>query len=81
MQMVLTHVSDVLTHSLALDQGGDPDAVVPVASAEEQLAIMRDHKLSRRDLYAGGKRSRKQTLRPAWSVKIRQQCSDRTVHV
>lgn len=41
---VFTHVSDVLSHSLALNQRGDPQAVVPVTPAEEQLAIVGDHK-------------------------------------
>lgn len=51
---MFTHVSDVLSHSLALDQGGDPEAVVPVATAEEQLAIVRDHKQSCCYFHAGG---------------------------
>lgn len=52
---MFTHVSDVLSYSLALNQGGDPEAVVPVATAEEQLAIVGDHKQRRCYLYAGGK--------------------------
>lgn len=39
-QQFITHVSDVLSHSLALHKGGDTEAVVPVATAEEQLPIM-----------------------------------------
>ena len=35
-----THVSDVMSHSLSLDQGGDPQAVVPVATAEQELPVM-----------------------------------------
>lgn len=51
-----THVSNVLPNSLSLHQRGDPEAVVPVATAEEQLAIMGDHKQRCCDLHAWGKR-------------------------
>lgn len=54
---VFTHVSDVLSHGLALHQGGDPETVVPVAAAEEQFAIVGDHKQSRCYLHAGGEGS------------------------
>lgn len=47
----------MLSNSLALDQGGDPEAVVPMATAEEQLAIMGDHKQPRCYLYTGGEGS------------------------
>lgn len=39
-----THVSDVLSYSLALDQRGDPKAVVPVSTTEEQLSVVGDDK-------------------------------------
>lgn len=61
---MFTHVSDVLSHGLALNQGGDPEAVVPVATAEEQLAIVGDHKQPCCDLHAGGERSGQETLGP-----------------
>lgn len=48
-------MSNVLSNSLSLDQRGDPEAVVPVATAEEQLAIVRDHKQCCCDLHTGGK--------------------------
>lgn len=54
---MFTHVSDVLSDGLALNQGGDAEAVVPVATAEEQLAVVGDHKQPRCDLHAGGERS------------------------
>lgn len=50
-----THVSNVLPNSLSLHQRSDPEAVVPVATAEEQLAIMGDHKQRCCDLHAWGK--------------------------
>lgn len=61
---VFTHVSDVLSHSLALHQGGDPEAVVPVSTAEEQLAVVGDHKQSRCYLHTGGKGSGEEALGP-----------------
>lgn len=61
---VLTHVSDVLSHCLALNQGGDPEAVVPVAAAEEQLAVVGDHKQSSSDFHTGGEGSGQETLSP-----------------
>lgn len=50
-----THVSNVLPNSLSLHQRGDPEAVVPVATAEEQLAVMGDHKQCCCDLHPWGK--------------------------
>lgn len=50
----LTHVPDVLPHRPALDQRGDPQAVVPVAAAEQQLAVVGDHEEAGGDLYPGG---------------------------
>lgn len=64
MQAGFTHVPDVLSHSLALNQGGDPQAVVPVATAEEQLAVVGGHKEPSGYLHAGGKRSGEETLGP-----------------
>lgn len=61
---VFTHVSDVLSHSLALNQGGDPEAVVPVATAEEQLAVVGGHKQPGCYLQAGGEGPRQETLGP-----------------
>lgn len=60
----ITHVSDVLSHGLSLNQGGDPEAVVPVPTAEEQLAIMGDDEQPRGDLHTGGEGSRQETLGP-----------------
>lgn len=57
-----THVSNVLSNSLSLHQRGDPEAVVPVATAEEQLAIMGDHKQCCCDLHAWGKRFGQKSL-------------------
>lgn len=61
---MITHVSDMLSHSLSLNQGGDPEAVVPVATAEEQLAIVGDHKQPRCDLHTRSEGSRQKTLGP-----------------
>lgn len=61
---MFTHVSDVVSHSLALNQGGDPEAVVPVTTAEEQLAIVGDHKQSRCNLHARGEGTGQETLGP-----------------
>lgn len=61
---VCTHVSYMLSHGLALNQGGDPEAVVPMTTTEEQLAVVGDHKQPRCDLHAGGKGSREETLGP-----------------
>lgn len=57
-------MSDVLPHSLSLNQRGDPEAVVPVATAEEQLAIVGDHKQPRCDLRTRGEGSGQKTLGP-----------------
>lgn len=61
---MITHVSDVLSHSLSLNQGGDPEAVVPVPTAKEQLAIVGDDEQPRGDLHTGGEGSRQETLGP-----------------
>lgn len=50
----LTHVPDVLPHRPAFDQRGDPQAVVPVAAAEQQLPIVRDHEEAGGDLHPRG---------------------------
>ena len=61
---VFTHVSDVLSDSLSPEQRGDPEAVVPVAAAEEKLSIVRDHKQPGCDLQPGGEGSGEEALRP-----------------
>lgn len=50
----VTHVPDVQPNSPPLHQGGDPEAVVPVAPAEEQLPVMGDHKQGCRDVHTWG---------------------------
>ena len=59
-----THVSDVLSHGLALDQRGDSQAVVPVAPAEQQLPVVGDHKQARRHLHARGEGPAQEPLGP-----------------
>lgn len=61
-----THVSNVLSHRLALDQRRDPKAVVPVSAAEEQLSIMGDDKQSCCYIHARSERSRQETLGSGW---------------
>lgn len=57
-----THVPDVLSYSLSLNQWSDPQAVVPVPTTEEQLSIMGDHKQSSGYLHTGGEGSWKEAL-------------------
>lgn len=64
-----THVPDVLANSLSLHQRGDSEAVVPVATTEQQLAIMGDHKQCCRDLHARGKGFGQKTLGSAWKIR------------
>lgn len=66
MLIIVTHVPDVQPNSLSLNQGGDPEAIVPVATTEEQFPIMGDHKQCCRDVHAWGKGFGQKTLGSAW---------------
>lgn len=61
-----THVPDVQPNSLSLNQGGDPETIVPVATTEQQFPIMGDHKQCCRDVDAWGKGFGQKTLGSAW---------------
>lgn len=62
----ITHVTDVLPHCFALQEWRHSQAVVPVASAEEQLSIMRYNKQLSGDLNPWRERTRYEPLSPEW---------------
>lgn len=53
-----------MSHGLSLDQGGDPQAVVPVATAEQELPVMGHHKQTCRHLHAWREGSAQDPLGP-----------------
>ena len=61
-RLLFTHVSDVMSHSLALDQRRHPKAVVPVSAAEQQFSIVGDNKQSCCYLHPGGEGSGQKPL-------------------